>query len=84
MHRLNTLAYGSPSFDNTFWADRSRGLALAILQDRLSQVHSFVEMVRSTLERTYKALFPLNDAPSGLFPLLNAFRHDTRGVEDFV
>ena len=36
------------------------------------------------LERTYKALFPLNDAPTGLFSLLNAFRHDTRGVEDFV
>ena len=59
-------------------------MALVILQDRLAQVYSFVEMVRSTLERIYKALFPLGDAPTGLFPLLNAFRHDTRGVEEFV
>jgi len=59
-------------------------LALIVLQDRLAQVYSLVGLFQSTLERTYKALFPLNVAPTGLFPLLNAFRHDTRGVEDFV
>ena len=84
MHRFNALTCGSSPLDSSFWADRSRGLALIVLQDRLAQVYSLVGMFQSTLERTYKALFPLNVAPNGLFPLLNAFRHDTRGVEDFV
>ena len=84
MHRLNALMCGFSPFDNSFWADRSRGVALAVLQDRLSQVHSLVGMFQSTLERIYKTLFLLDNAPTGLFPLLNAFRHGTRGVEKFV
>ena len=75
---------GLSPFDNTFWADRSRGVALVVLQDRLAQVHSLVGVFQSTLERIHRALYPLDSAPTGLFPLLNSFRHDTRGVEKFV
>ena len=57
---------------------------LLTLHDRLDQVQSLVETFHSTLERIYRALFPLNDAPTGFLRLLDAFRHDTRGVEDFV
>jgi hypothetical protein len=57
---------------------------LLTLHDRLDQVQSLVETFHSTLQRIFRALFPLNDAPNGFFPLLNAFRHDARGVEHFV
>ena len=66
-----------------FWSDRNKGSVLATLQDRAGQASMFVESCRTTLERIHRALFPLNDTPSGLVALPKEFRFG-RAIRSFI
>ena len=59
----------------SFWSDNTRVRVLALLQDRVQQVVSFIGSCKSTLLLVYKALFPLDEQPRGLGALLARFRN---------
>ena len=82
-HRLNALADGGSQGASSFWSDRSRGHILATLQDRVGQVEEFVECCRSALAVVHSALFPLDEAPQGLYHLMRKFRRG-EAIFDFV
>ncbi|PNT67171.1 hypothetical protein BRADI_3g22047v3 [Brachypodium distachyon] len=77
LSRLNT------SNKSSFWYDRDRGRALALMQDRVDQIGGFADSCRSTLEHIYQALFPLRRPPAGLEALMQKFRGGT-GIQDFA
>ena len=58
----------------SFWSESARGRVLALLQDRVQQVVSFIGSCRSTLSLVHKALFPLDEQPRGLGALLVRLR----------
>ena len=81
--RLNSLSEGAAGVAHPFWSDRNRGSVLVTLQDRVGQASTFVELCHSMLEKIHRALFPLNDTPSGLRALLRDFRFG-RAMKSFI
>ena len=81
--RLNSLSEDAAGTAHSFWSDRGRGFVLATLQDRAGQASSFVEACRLTLERIWRAMFPLDETLTGLKALLKAFRVG-RAIKNFV
>ena len=59
----------------SFWSDNARGHVLAVLQDRVQQVVSFVGSCRSALLLVHKALFLLDEQPQRLGALMVRFRN---------
>ena len=67
----------------SFWSDSAQGRVLAVLQDRVQQVVSFVGSCRSALSLVHKARFPLDEQPQGLGALMARFRNG-EAAREFV
>src|SRR3954465_2387510 len=76
---LNALAESH----QVFWKDRSAASLIVRFQDRVGQVHVFVEKCRDRLLMILRTMFPLNPAPSSLTELMNHFKNPAR-VRDLV
>jgi hypothetical protein len=74
VHLCAAQTHANLIVDN-FWADRSKAMKLAILQDRIAQAGILAEMSRATLALVDEAMFPLNDLPDGLPALLGRFEN---------
>ena len=70
LRKLSTL-----SNEITFWSDRPKCEAVALLQVRAQQIEDLVERCRSTLARLYDAMFPLNPVMVDIGSLLEKFGH---------
>ena len=74
-NRLRRVAEIVGRDTTSFWSDSARGRVLALLQDRVQQVVSFIGSCKSALSLVHKALFPLDEQPQGLGALLVRFRN---------
>jgi hypothetical protein len=74
MHLHAAQTHANSIADN-FWADRSKGMKLTVLQDRIAQAGVLAETSRAALALVHEAMFPLNNQPDGLPALLDRFKN---------
>jgi hypothetical protein len=70
---VDAMSNNPPPGSSNFWQNRTRAFSLAMLQERVRLVPEFVVSCRGVLESVYRALFPLNEQPRGLWALLAKF-----------
>ena len=59
----------------SFWESMDRARALALLQDRVGQVTTYLESCRAAFALVHRVMFPLNAQPVGLPALMERFRN---------
>jgi hypothetical protein len=78
-HRVNAHLSAAQTHANlvadNFWADRSKGRTLTVLQDRISQAGALGETCRAALATVHQVMFPFNDQLSGLPNFLRRFEN---------
>jgi hypothetical protein len=73
--RLNAAGPHDSAVAETFWVDRTKAYALALVQDRAAHVGDFFESYQAALALVHKVMFPLNDQPEGLHALMARFEN---------
>ena len=81
--RMNALMEISARMGVDFWADHRRCFTIVQLQDRVSQVHKFVDHCRTILAMIYNTMFPRNPAPRDFTELMGKFSR-VADVRNFV
>jgi len=59
----------------SFWESMDRARSLALLQDRVAQVTTYLESCRAAFALIHRVMFPLNAQPVGLPALMERFRN---------
>jgi hypothetical protein len=67
----------------SFWESMDNARALALLQDRVGQVTTYLESCRAAFALIHRVMFPLNAQPVGLPALMERFRNG-QAIYSFV
>jgi hypothetical protein len=60
-------------YEEVFWTNKRKAVIVAKFQDRVHQVHKFVDKCYTGFEMIWKMMFPLNEIPPTLLTLMPKF-----------
>jgi hypothetical protein len=75
--KVNALPDLSQPHD-VFWTNKSKAAVVAKFQDRVQQVHGFIDKCREGLTMIWKTMFLLDSAPSTRLTFMAKFRNTAR------